>query len=777
MRIHALAVMATCLMGGAAGAATVSGVVNDQTGLPLPGVVVEARVGERVLAQAESRRDGSYQLAGLPDQGDVEVRWSLVQFATASRRIALPQAAPLATTLTLALHADVLVTSDRSFRHLADLGAGARDLTGAASSASEGIVPYRLLANRPLARAGDILEAVPGVLVTQHSGEGKANQYYLRGFNLDHGTDLAVSVAGVPVNLPTHAHGQGYADLNFVIPELVSGIRFNKGAYSTEAGDFSSAGAADISYLNTLDRPMVRVDGGQFGSRRALAAASPRIGSGTLLLAAERTLNDGPWVQGDNYDRLNTLARYTRGERQRAASVTFSASSAEWRATDQIPRRAVDAGTLPRFGFVDGTDGGRTERLALVADMERGTSRVTTRATAYAVRSALNLFSNFTYFLDDPTNGDQFEQEDRRWVFGGHVNRRALRRWRGLAVETMTGVQARHDAIGAVGLFRTTARQRLETVRFDRVAETSAATFGQADIEWTPRVRTTLGLRGDVYRFAVRGTEGPVPSGVEGLVSSGVERWSGIASPKASLAVTLGRGTEFYANGGTGFHSNDARVITGADPLAGLPGLQPLTRSRSMELGLRTVRIPRVQSTLAVWRLGMDSELVFVGDAGTSEASHPSRRAGVEWSSYVTATPWLAFDGDLSVSRARFVVSDGSGTHIPGAAERVAAAGVTVTRPWISGSLRVRHMGSRPLIEDGSVRSNPSTLVSANAGVRLAPRIRLVADVFNLLNRAVSDVDYFYASRLRGEAAGGVADVHTHPAVPRTMRVSLQVGR
>ncbi len=747
----------------AAEAATIGGVVRDQTGLPLPGVLVEARAGDVVLAHAESARDGAFHLQGLPDTGEVDVRWTLVNFAAATRRVRLPHVPPVMMTLTLALYADVVVTGDRTFRNLADVD-GTGDLVGVAGSASEGIVPARLLSNRPLSRGGDVLESVPGVLVTQHSGEGKANQYYLRGFNLDHGTDLAISVAGVPVNQPTHAHGQGYADLNFLIPELVGGIRFSKGANRVEDGDFSSAGAAHISYVNSLDAPFARIDNGQFGARRLLAAASPRVAGGTLLVAAERTLNDGPWVQADNYDRLNGLVRYTRGATHNAFSVTASVSRADWRATDQIPLRAVSSGTLSRFGFVDGSDGGRTDRTAVVAELQRGSSRRSTRATAYAVRSGLNLFSNFTYFLDDPINGDQFEQEDRRWVLGGDLAERRVTRWAGRPVETAVGGHLRHDAIGAVGLFRTVARRRLAASSLNRVAETATGTFAEAEVEWTPRLRTTLGARGDVYRFGVRGAD------------AAATRWSGIVSPKAALAVTLAKGTEAYLNGGTGFHSNDARVIVSAADSDRDGAIHPLTRSRSIEVGLRTMRIPRVQSTVAFWRLGLDSELVFVGDAGTSEASRPSARRGVEWNSYVSVTPWLAVDGDISISRARFTVDDGSGTSVPGALERVLAAGVTLSRTRLSGALRLRHMGSRPLIEDGSVRSRASTLVSADLGVRLHRKVRLVADVFNLFNRAVSDVDYFYESRLAGEAES-VADVHTHPAVPRTFRVSVQVGR
>ena len=353
---------------------------------------------------------------------------------------------------------------------------------------------------------------------------------------------------------------------------------------------------------------------------------------------------------------------------------------------------------------------------------------------------------------------------------GGRITHRRLATWGGRAVESAVGAQVRHDAIGSVGLFRTQARERLSVTRQDQVGQTSVGAYGQAEIEWTPRVRTVLGLRGDVYWFDVT-SDDPRNSG---------EASDALLSPKASVIFGPWSGTEIYVNTGFGFHSNDARGATiTVGPVSGKPvdRVTPLAQARGAEVGLRTVRIPGVQSTLAVWTLGIDSELLFTGDAGTTEATRPSRRYGVEWTNYVQLRPWLTLDADLSLSHARFTDDDPAGDRIPGAVEHVVAFGVSVEElRRVFGSVRLRYFGPRPLVEDDSVRSEATSLVNLQAGYRLSNRTRLVLDVFNLFNAEHSDIDHFYASRLPGEPAEGVADIHTHPTAPRTLRVSLYVG-
>ncbi|MGH9386235.1 MAG: TonB-dependent receptor, partial [Vicinamibacterales bacterium] len=669
--------------------------------------------------------------------------------------------------LPLSLSADVLVTGRRTFGNLADAPSG-EHLIGFADSATQGVVTGHQIESRPFMRAGEILETVPGLIISQHSGEGKANQYYLRGFNLDHGTDFATTVAGVPVNLPTHAHGHGYSDLNFLIPELVTGVQFNKGPYSAEEGDFSTAGASHVRYANVLDRNMVRAGAGVDGWSRILGAASPTIGGGRLLAALELAHNDGPWVRPDDYRKTNSIIRYSRGDNRNAFSITGMAYTARWDATDQAPDRAIASGALSRVGGVDDTTGGRTARFSLSSDWQRSAPSGVTRATVYGLRYRLNLFSNFTYFLDHPEEGDQFEQADRRLVYGGRISHRQVGRIATMASELVVGGETRYDDIATVGLYHTVKRARRETIREDAVGQGSVGVFAQHELQWTAWLRSNLGLRADRYRFRVGA----------GDRRNGGRDSAGLVSPKASLVFGPWKSTEMYANWGYGFHSNDARGTTiTVDPATGeiADRVTPLVRARGEEIGLRSTAFRRLQTTFALWRLDLDSELLFVGDAGTTEAGRPSRRYGIEWSAYYAPTPWLTIDGDVALSHARFRDEDMAGDRIPGAVERVIAAGVAVEDAGpVFGSVRLRYFGSRDLIEDGSVRSKPTTLVNGQAGVRLSPTTRVVVDVFNLFNTQASDIDYFYTSRLRGEPADGVDDLHVHPALPRSIRIALQ---
>ena len=424
-----------------------------------------------------------------------------------------------------------------------------------------------------MARPGDLAERVPGVIISQHSGEGKANQYYVRGFNIDHGTDLALSVAGMPVNLPTNGHGQGYADLNFVVPELVGGIQFKKGTYFAEEGDFSAAGAIHMNYLNVLERPIVKVEAGEYGYGRALLAASPRIGKGNLLAALELGTNDGPWVRPDDYRKINGVVRYSQGTAQSGLSVTGLFYDAKWSSTDQVPLRAIESGAISRFGNIDPTDGGRSHRHSLIAAWQRGTARSVTRVEGFVSEYGLNLFSNFSYFLSDPDNGDQFEQRDDRWITGLQASRLWVLGGTGRPTELTVGTQLRYDDIAPVGLYSTRARERLSTTREDDVRQASVALYAQADTQWTSKVRTVVGMRGDLYRVDVDSSD-PRNSGQETATRP---------SPKLTLAVGPWARTEIYANYGWGFHSNDARGATiTRDPATGEPA-EPRRPPRARE--------------------------------------------------------------------------------------------------------------------------------------------------------------------------------------------------
>jgi hypothetical protein len=749
---------------------SVRGRALDQTGGALPGVTIDVvtTAGEQTVV---TNNRGEYRVDNVR-AGAAELTFRLINF-TVSRKtiVVLPgQTAVADTMLALALSADVIVTGTATFRNVADIERPAENLVGIAASSSQGAITANQLAARPLMRAGEVLETVPGLIVSQHSGEGKANQYYLRGFNLDHGTDFSASVAGVPVNTPTGAHAHGYADVGFLIPELVSGVQFKKGPYFADEGDFSAAGSANISYVNLLDRPMVHLSGGGQGWARFLGAASPDLGSGHVLAALEVNRNDGPWVRADAYRKTNAVLRYSRGDTQNGFSLTGMGYWADWDSTDQVPQRAIDGGAISRFGFIDSSDRGQANRQMVVADLQRSLGSSSVRATGFVLRNSLNLFSNFTYFLADPDNGDQFEQAERRVTTGGRLTYRRLGHVFERHTESAVGVQLRRDWLDPVGLYHTAQRQRLSTTRADQVGQATAGAFAQSEIEWTRTLRTTLGLRTDVYQFGVT-SDNPLNSG---------QGSDALVSPKFGAVFGPWAGTEWYANAGMGFHSNDARgaVIT-VDPATGEPAqhVTPLVRAKGAEVGVRTVRVKGLQSTFSLWYLGLDSELLFVGDAGTTEAGRPSRRAGVEWTNYARLTPWMTIDGDVSFSRARFADHDPVGDSIPGALDRVVSAGVTVEpKRSLFGSLRVRHFGPRPLIEDASVMSRATTLWNGEVGYRLSSKARLVFEGFNLLNAKVADIDYFYASRLIGEPAEGVEDVHTHPATPRTARIALHVS-
>lgn len=653
-----------------------------------------------------------------------------------------------------------------------EVKAGAQDLIGVADAASVGTVTAKQLENRPLLRPAEVLETVPGLIVTQHAGDGKANQYFLRGFNLDHGTDFSVAIDGMPINLPTHAHGHGYLDLNFLIPELVERIQYKKGPYAAEDGDFSSAGSARIDYRRALPEDYVSIGLGSNGYRRLLTAADKETaGGGRWLGAVEVFHNDGPWEVPEHYKRLNGVLRYSEGTRNNGHSVAFMAYDGDWTSTDQLARRAVDQGLVNRYGSLDPTAGGNTRRLSLSGQWARQDGAVQTRANAYLVDYRLNLFSNFTYAMDDPVNGDQFEQADRRRYSGFGWSRSQPVQWLGKEGDFTWGVQGRQDDIDNVGLYRTAARQRLSTVRSDSVNQGSLGLYGQWGAQWTDWLRSVAGLRHDRYRFKVDSS----------LAANSGKENDGITSPKLSLIFGPFANQEFYYNWGQGFHSNDARGTTirvdpsnPGDPMSRVPAL---VKSRGQEMGWRSAPAPGWNTSVALWRLDLDSELLFVGDAGTTEAGRPSHRQGVEWSNYWTPRDWLTLDADIALSKARFRDDSSVGNHVPGAVERTASVGIAVhdLGPW-RGGLRLRYLGPRALIENNSVRSGSSVMVNLNVGYKLAAKSQLTLEVLNLFNRKASDIDYYYESRLRGEAAAKTWDVHSHPAEPRIWRLTYTQG-
>ena len=635
------------------------------------------------------------------------------------------------------------------------------------TAASELHISGEQLNARPVSRVGEVLEVVPGLIVTQHSGEGKANQYFLRGFNLDHGTDLAITVDGMPVNMPTHGHGQGYADINFLIPELVQSVNVRKGPYFADQGDFASAGAISIDYVNKLPKNIAEMTFGSFGYRRGLAAGSTAVGEGTLLAAVEAGKYNGPWDVPDNVRKLNGVLRYSQGTATDGFTLSGMAYSNGWNSTDQVAQRAIDQGVIGRLGSLDPTDGGTSSRFSLSSNWVQSSEFGQSKINAYVIRSSLQLFNNFTYFLDDPVNGDQFSQTDRRTVYGLDASHAFDLRFAGIETQTRIGLQTRADDI-QVGLVRTLQRETLSTVREDSVREGNIGLWADTTARWTHWLRTTVGIREDYFAGRV----------ISDTAENSGHAQASMTGPKAGIVLGPWYKTEFYGNAGYGLHSNDIRgatiTVDPNDKVTPLDRVPLLVRSRGAEIGIRTKTIDGLTSSFAVFVLDFDSELLFVGDAGTTEPSRPSRRVGVEWTNQYKLLPWMTLDFDLAYTRARFTDFDPVGNRIPGAPALVASGGVIFggDTGWF-GALRARYFGPRPLIEDDSVRSLQSLIFNARVGYKFDNGVRLQLDVLNLFNAQTNQIEYYYLSRLPGEPIGGVADRHVHPAEPLAVRLTL----
>jgi outer membrane receptor protein involved in Fe transport len=649
------------------------------------------------------------------------------------------------------------------------------DMQGIADSASEGIVTKKQFETRPLLRAGDLMEVVPGLIATQHAGEGKANQYFLRGFNLDHGTDFATFVDGVPINLPTHGHGQGYTDLNFLIPELVETVRFRKGPYYADDGDFSSVGSIRFRTARSLNSPIGVIQVGQYGYARALGATSFKLGENNLLIAAEQVRDAGPWVVNQNLRKTNLVTKLSQGTDSGGWAIGLNHNTASWTSTDQVPERAITSGLISRYGSLDPTAGGRTSRTGLTAEWAKNDGGVISRVNAWATRYTFDLFSNFTYFTrgcetaplpsqcEGPLALDQFEQTDRRKSFGITASQQyPISLWENQSALSF-GTDIRRDNVSNVGLYDTFQRTRLSTIREDQARIDSTSLWAQLDAQFSQKLRGIAGLRWDHKNYSVDN----VVAANSGQISAS------LLSPKASIVYSLDKKNDFYLNWGRGFHSNDARgaVVASATPLV---------KTTGYEVGSRQTWGKNFTTTAALWHLSLASELVFVGDAGTTEPSRPSERRGFELTSSWRPTSSWEIDSDISFSRARFTDSDPAGNLIPGAINKVASIGTTYLHgPWTIGA-RVRYLGGRALIEDNSVRATSNAMVNLRTSYRFNKTTELALDIFNVLNRKANDIEYAYGSRLPLEAAyvDGVtpATKHIHPSLPRMIRLGLKLN-
>ena len=635
-------------------------------------------------------------------------------------------------------------------------------LLGTADSASQGVVGYSDFSTRPMSRVAELVEVIPGMIATQHSGPGKANQYFLRGINLDHGSDFSTYFDGMPVNWRTHAHAQGYMDLNFIIPEIIERVDFQKGPYFADTGDFSLAGSNSMKTYDSLEDGFTEITLGSEEEIRLVTANSFEFGSGNVLYAFEHQQTNGHFDLDQDVRKYNGLLKYSGDIANIPSRITFSAYDSVWTSTNQIPQRAVDSGLLSRFGFVDPDLGGESHRYSLTANFELKNWDLNLYASSYY----MSLINNPTYELNDPINGDEFEQEDERRLFGGALRNEVETELFGLPLKRTIGVDVRYDDVNELNLFNTISKRRVGSIREDEAQELSIGSFAEAQISLTDRLRATVGIRLDYYDFEIDALR---------AANSGSDSDS-LWQPNVGLAYRLNENMEFYANYGHGFHSNDVRAaVNTVDPVTGDPAetQDVLVEGKGSELGFRYDTLNGFNISIAAFELRTDSELVFVGDAGTTEPSDPTSRTGIELNAFWEISEQLKFDFSAAKTSGHFRGLPSGADSITDAHEEVAAAGITyVGNNGLTASLRLRHFSDAALTEDESVRKDGSSLLHAGLSYSYN-NWELGVDVLNLLDSEDEDIAYFFESRLPGEITG-VEDIHFHPSNPRTIRVLLK---
>jgi hypothetical protein len=800
-----------------------SGTVVDPSGAVIAGATVQVRSANgTVQITTQSDTNGSFIISRL-SAGDYRLVVSNPGFETKEIPVTIGTTeAPAPLRIFLAV-GSVSTTINVQGRE--------DDLVGMANSATQGTVGATEIQDRPILRSGEVLETVPGVMITQHAGGGKANQYFLRGFNLDHGTDFAIFIDDMPLNLPSHAHGEGYSDMNTVIAEFVQRVNFEKGPYYADVGNFGSAGSAHLEFFKTLPQNFFMVEGGMYGFGRFVFGLSQKLGEGNLLYGGEAYHDDGPWTHPDNYYKFNGLVTYSQGGDADGFSITARAYRGAWHSSDQIPVDAIPL--VGYFGALNPTDGGESQRYSLQGEWHRQDANSETKITAYGFYYDLNLFSDFTYYLDDPNKGDQFEQQDRRWVAGLDAHHTIFSQWFGRKVENTFGLQLRNDWVHN-GLYRTEDRVRMDKndinacndepipecvanpnltaimpadTDLNKFTDTMLGFYVENKIQWAEKFRSVLAFRGDEAKYVVTSltppyvaTELPGSPAVNLAAANSGTATKFLPSPKASLIFGPWANTEFYVQGGFSFHSNDARGATQKEepispdypfPTSSTP-ISPLVQTKGGEFGVRTVAVAHLQSTLSLWYLRSNSELQQDGDTGGTVASaSPSNRYGIEWANYYTPTEHLAFDFDLADSRAQFTQIDpadaaytnvGSGQYpaqgpcgklVPEAVRVVISSGITLhDYKGFTSTIRLRYFGPRDLTSDGINRSAPTLLLNMGLAYKFNKQWRISADFLNLTNRRNDDITYAYVSRITPTAAPAFTNVF-HPTEPFQVRFGL----
>lgn len=764
----------------------IRGSVTDQeTGVALAGVEVYL---EGTILGSTSNPDGAFEIKSVPP-GNYTMIASFIGYAAIKQTVELKPGEVKEISFTLAPKpvdlGEILVKADRSY-----------------SAASSSTVREFDLKTRPNRSTQDMLQMVPGLFIAQHAGGGKAEQIYIRNFDADHGTDVAISVDGMPVNMVSHGHGQGYADLHFMIPDVIERIEVYKGPYFVEYGDLATAGAVTFSSKDHIEENIVRVEGGDFNTAR-LTTLFQIPGSGehhNAYLAGQYYQTDGPFESPQEFKRYNLFGKFhTHLGEDSKLSLAVDAFNSAWNASGQIPQRAIDEGIIDRFGAIDDLEGGTTGRQNVNLSYTLwGANNSEFFIQAYASRYNFKLFSNFTFFLDDTVNGDMIEQVDERQIIGLNGRYRFTDHLGATLLTTTLGGGYRADFID-LALWHSPNRIRQENRVNSRVLQSNLFLWAQGDLIFSPFFRMQLGVRGDYFTFDVDDRLENVP----GVKESGLPHASGysqetLLSPKINLVLSPLRSLDIFANAGMGFHSNDARdVVIGQriDELVRLgkkegltdsqideellemnydpaqQNVETLPRAIGGELGFRN-RFSWLNLSLAAWYLYLEREYVYVGDAGTTELSDPTRRYGLDVEMRLKFLPWLWGDVDVNISEGRVDGAPEGENYIPLAPNFTSTGGFTAIHPnGFEGGFRYRHIDDRPANENNTVVALGSTVFDLALGYRWQ-RIKFYGVLENIFDVEWNEAQFDTESRLKGEA-GPVSELHFTPGNPRNVRLGI----
>ncbi|MCX7880737.1 MAG: TonB-dependent receptor [Ignavibacteria bacterium] len=632
------------------------------------------------------------------------------------------------------------------------------------SAASSKLIQALDFELRPRLSSQDLLRLVPGLFLAQHAGGGKAEQIFLRGFDADHGTDINITIDGIPVNMVSHGHGQGYADLHFVMPEVLKELEVHKGPYFVEHGNFGTAGTVKFNTLDDIEHNSFNLEAGKFGMFRAVSLVrlpfqTQRFSS---YVAGEFLRNDSYFENKEKFKRFNLFAKAKNYfDNNQSLSLWASTFTSDWNASGQIPQRAVESGIISRYGAIDPTEGGSTERHNINLQYTNFSSNSYLFAQTYISHYHFRLFSNFTFFKVDSINGDCIEQFDNRIILGGRLEYSLNHSIANLNSSTLFGASVRFDDIENE-LWRVKARQRLLAITQASIKETNLSFYIKQDFRFLPNLNLQLGLRSDYFIFDLvdRLNRGK-PEDITGVVKQH------ILSPKANITYSPFEHFDLFFNFGTGFHSNDARGVLSRRTERTLP------KAYGIELGTR-FSTTRFTLTFALWGLDLENELVFVGDEGTTEENGPTRRLGIETGARLQILDWLWFDTDISLSQARFKNLPEGENYVPLAPLFVTTAGLTARHPLgFDGSLRLRHISERPANEDNTVRALGSTICDFTVAYTFG-QYKFGIIMENIFNVEWNEAQFDTESRLKNEPQP-VSELHFTPGTPFTVRAKFEI--